>query len=185
MDNHMTNLLPPERRRGLTRDFTLRIAVVLVVLVTSLTLVAGAMLLPTYIFLQASAQSKKDHLANVEHALSASDGASLAARLATLSTNAAKLTALGSAPSVGVVLQKVLAIAHPGIVLTNFSYTPSAGPSLLSTVVVSGSSTTRETLHSYQLALESAPFVRTAVLPVSAYANDTNITFTITLTLAP
>jgi hypothetical protein len=39
-------------------------------------------------------------------------------------------------------------------------------------------------LRSYQLALQGASFARAVDLPVSAYAKDADIAFTVTITLA-
>ena len=68
--------------------------------------------------------------------------------------------------------------------LSGFSYTPSSS-SGSGTIALSGISATRDALRGYQLALQGAPFARSAALPVSAYAKDANIDFTITITLSP
>ena len=81
-------------------------------------------------------------------------------------------------------MNNVLVIPRPGIVLSGFDYEPSVGKSA-GTLAVSGTATTRDALRNYQLALEGASFARSADLPVSAYAKDTDITFTITVTLTP
>jgi hypothetical protein len=82
-------------------------------------------------------------------------------------------------------IQKVLGIPRPGITLSGFSYTPAVSASALTSIVISGTSATRDALRSYQLALQNAPFARSVTLPVSAYASDKDLTFSITLTLAP
>ena len=184
MDNSLTNLLPFGRRRALSRNFMLRIVVVVVVLVTTLTVIAGVLLIPTYVLLQTNAQAKEARLASMDATLSSSDETSLAARLSALSSNAAKLTALSTTPSASVILQQVLSLPRPGITISNFSYTPAAKGSL-TTVVLSGSSTTRDALRNYQLTLQGASFIKSATVPVSAYANDADITFAITVILTP
>ena len=162
----------------------LRICVVALALVTVLVLSAAVLLIPTYVLIGTSVNAKKTHLASMEATLSSKDEAALSARLSTLSKNAAKLTALLNAPSASATIRAVLFISRPGITISNFSYTPSAGASP-ATLVISGSSATRDALRNYQLALQGASFIRSATLPVSAYANDTNIAFAITITIAP
>ena len=81
-------------------------------------------------------------------------------------------------------MRAVLAISHPGITLSGFDYVPGAGKNP-GTLAISGTAATRDTLRNYQTALQSAPFAVTANLPVSAYAKDTGIPFSITVTLAP
>ncbi|HCR52747.1 TPA: hypothetical protein DIV48_03875 [Candidatus Kaiserbacteria bacterium] len=184
MHNELTNLLPPERERALARNYLLRIGVVAAVLVTVLTLSAGVLLIPTYVLLEASANSKKAQLTSVESTFSSADEAALSARLAVLSSNAAKLIALSNAPSISSIVREMLAIPRPGITLSGFSHVPPTDKDP-ATLVISGSSATRDALRNYQLALQEASFARSAVLPVSAYAKDANIPFTITVTLSP
>lgn len=195
MFNGMTNLLPPERQRALARDYLLRLSVVIVWFLTALTAAAAVLLVPTYVFLTESADAKNVQLAHRASTRSSADEAVLSARLAALTSDAATLAALGGMPSTSGVISAALAIPRPGVTLSGFSYMPAAGtdpgiPSTTSDVAlgaltISGHATTRNALREYQLALQSAPFARSAVLPVSAYAQDTNVAFTITVTLAP
>ena len=77
-----------------------------------------------------------------------------------------------------------LAVPRPGVTLSSFTYVPAAGTNP-GTLAISGRAATRDALRSYQLALQSAALARSAVLPVSAYAPDANIAFTVTVTLVP
>lgn len=184
MDNELTNLLPLERQQALSRGYFVRLGVVISMLLTILTGIAALLLLPTYIFLVQSAASKQEHLANIESTLSSSDEKTLSARLATLSNDVATLAALGRNPSASTVLRTALAVPRPGVALSGFVYTPAAGK-IPGTLAITGVAVTRNALRAYQLALQSAPFAAAADLPVSAYAKDTDIEFTITVTLAP
>jgi hypothetical protein len=184
MYTDLTNLLPPERKQLLARDYLLRVGVVSAVLITILTLAAAVLLIPTYVLLGASANEKKIHLTNMESSLSSNEEATLSARLAILSSNAAKLASLSDTVSVSSIMRAVLAVSRAGITLSGFSYTP-AVEKVAGTLLISGTSATRDALRNYQLALQGMPFVRSATLPVSAYANDTNISFTITIVLTP
>ncbi len=185
MRNDLTNLLPHERRDALSRDYFLRLGVVVVLFATALTLMSMVLLLPTYVLLAKSAGVKKAHLVNIESVFSSADEAALSARLATLSSNAATLAAISDAPFVSAIIRAVLAISHPGITLSGFSYVPATEKSAGNALILSGFSATRGALRNYQLALQEAPFALSAVLPVSAYAKDSDIAFTITVTVAP
>jgi len=184
MNNELTNLLPRERQRILSRDYILRIGVIVAVLATVLILSLAVLLIPTYVFLSGNASAKKVNLARIESSLSSADEVVLSERLTTLSENAAALAALSNAPSASATIRKILSVPRPGIILSGLSFIPSTGKSS-GTVIISGSSATRDSLRSYQLALQGAPLATSAVLPVSAYAKDSNIAFTITVTLAP
>ncbi|HUY05546.1 MAG TPA: hypothetical protein VMV62_02425 [Candidatus Paceibacterota bacterium] len=184
MPDGLTNLLPSERRIRVAREYQYRLGVVIASLVALLTLAAAVLLLPTYVFLTGSAAAKSIRLASIRTSLSSADQAALAARLAALSSDAAALTALSSAPSASGVVRAVLAVSRPGITLSGFTYAPASGGKA-GTLALTGTAATRDALRSYQLTLQSAPFARAADLPVSAYAKDTDITFTVILTLAP
>lgn len=184
MNNELTNLLPQERRRALSRDYLLRASVVTAVLATVLFLSSAVLLIPTYVFLRGNANAKMADTVRIESVLSSSDETALSERLAILSANAASLTALSNARSISAIIRDILSIPRPGITLLSLSFAPSRDKNS-GTIIVSGLSATRDSLRSYQLALQDAPFALSAVLPVSAYAKDSNIAFTITVTLSP
>ena len=184
MHDALTNLLPSERLAALSRNYFLRLGVVVVVFVTLLTFAAIVLLIPTYVLLTQSMQTKRAHLSAIESALSSGNGTALSTRLAALSSNAAALSSLARAPSASATVRAALALSRPGVTLSGLAYTPAAG-AVSSTLAISGTAATRDALRSYQLALAGAPFARTADLPVSAYAKDSNIDFTITVTLKP
>ncbi|HQT82789.1 MAG: hypothetical protein B7W98_00190 [Parcubacteria group bacterium 20-58-5] len=184
MHNELTNLLPQERQRAFAHDYFLRLSVIGVVLLTILVLIAALLLVPTYVFLAQSESAKTARLATMESALSSANETALSARLVALSSDAATLTALADAPSASAILRSLLAVSRSGVTLSGLAYTPAAG-STAGTVAVSGVAATRDALRNYQLALQGAPTVASATLPVSAYASDTDIAFSITVTLSP
>lgn len=184
MPEELTNLLPPERSSAIARGYRYRLAVVALIFVGSLMIVAAILLVPTYVFLVGSARVKEVQLAHVKSTLSASDEAALSARLTALSNDAKSLIALSGKPAVSKIMSSILAVPRPGISLSNFTYAPAVGKNS-ATLALSGVATTRDSLRNYQLALESAPFVSAANVPVSAYAKDTNISFVITVLLVP
>jgi len=184
MDNERTDLLPPERQQALSREYFLRIAVVASLLISVLTAIAALLLLPTYLFLAQNAETKNTHLASIEAILSTADERALSAHLAALSSDASALLALGENASVSAIMQSALTISRPGVTLSGFVYAPAAGK-LPGKLTITGVALTRDALRTYQLALQGAPFAIAADLPVSAYAKDADIGFTIIVTLAP
>lgn len=186
MHNELTNLLSLERRSALRRDYFIRLSIVAVFLVIALILAAAALLLPTFVFLTANESAVKTRLASIESTLSSSDDIALSAQLAALSNSAASLSALANTRPVSMVVRTILAVSRPGVTLSNFVYSAATNANNnQSTLAISGIAATRDALRSYQLALQGSSFVHSADLPVSAYAQDANIAFTITVTLAP
>ena len=180
----LTNLLPIARRHALVREYYFRLGVVALATISVLVVMAGVLLVPSYLFIQANVAAKQAQLASIESTLSASNETALSARLIALSSDTATLAGLASAPSASASIRALLAVAHPNITLATISYTASTQKTS-GTVVVSGTSSTRDALRNYQIALQNTPGVARADLPVSAYAQDADITFTVTVTLSP
>lgn len=175
------DLLPPERRRARRRRYFLRLAVLVVASALVLVVVAGVLLVPTYVFLSGAAHTKQVRLAQITSTLSSADEAALAARLAALGAAATTLITLAKGPSASAYVREALAVGRPGIMLTGFSYTaPGAKPGLLT---ITGTSANRNDLRAYQLALMGAPGFASVDLPVSSYAKDRDIPFTMTVKL--
>jgi len=155
-----------------------------VALFVALVLAAALLLLPTYVFLTGNAQAKEAHLITIKSTLSSADEVALSARLKALSNDAAALLLLSKRPSASAIIRSALAVSRPGIILTGYIYTPIAGKNS-NTLALTGVASARDALRNYQLALQNSPFALSADLPVSAYAKDADIAFTITITLAP
>lgn len=179
----LTNLLPSERRETLRRSYYLRLGVVVTMFIIGLTAAAAVLLAPTYVFLLQSKSAKEARLAQANAALAASNSSGLAAQLSALSVQTATLAALAQAPSAVQLISGLLTLPRPGITLSSFVYAP-ATIRTGATITLSGVAATRNTLRAYQLELQNAPSVAGADLPVSAYAKDTNIDFTITVTFS-
>lgn len=184
MNRELTNLLPPERQRTLFREHVLRMCVVVVELIIALILISAILLFPTYVFLAKSYAIKESRLVSIESAISSADGTALSSRLSALSGDVEVLSKLGSVRSASEVTRIALAVPHPGVALSGLTYAPATGKNS-GALTVSGTADSRDSLRDYQLALQSAPFSASAVLPVSAYAKDSDIAFTIVVTLAP
>lgn len=184
MPDELTNLLPLERSRAISREYHFRLGVVALSFVSLLLLSAAVLLIPTYVFLVRGANVKEAQLAHIKSVLSASDEAALSARLTALSDDAKALMALSDKPVVSKIMTAALAVSRPGIVLSSFTYTPATGKNP-ATFALSGVAATRDSLRNYQLALQDAPIASAASVPVSAYAKDANIAFTVTLVLEP
>ncbi len=184
MHSELTNLLPFERQRILARDYYVRLGVVVVVFMIGITFAAGVLLVPTYVFLIGSSNAKEMRLANLKSTLASGDEAALSNRLTALSSDITTLTTLSNAPAASAIMRTLLSISRPGIKISSFVYA-AAAEDAPGTVAISGTAATRDALRNYQLALQSTPSITSADLPISAFAKDSSIPFTITVTLAP
>ncbi|HVX90080.1 MAG TPA: hypothetical protein VHC20_00245 [Candidatus Paceibacterota bacterium] len=187
MSHDMINLLPPDRSRAFRRNYFIRLATVAFMLLTALVVIHGILLLPSYLYATAEVRAEQAALVNTSANADAT-AESAASELATLKASAAHLAELKNTPSASGAVRVVLGVPHPGVSLASITYTPPTGGNAQSAkMVLSGTAATREELRSYNLALTGAPFVTSVDLPISAYAEDTDIAFsmTITGTLAP
>lgn len=184
MPNELTDLLPLSRRQMLSREYRFRLGVVALVLFSALVLTAAVLLFPTYVFLVKSAHAKEAHLANITSTLSSSDDGTLYSRFSALSDDAVAIISLSKKSTISKIMRSVLSAPRPGITLSGFTYTLATNKES-NVLAISGVSASRDSLRDYQLMLEEIPFIVSAELPVSAYAKDSDILFTIIVTLAP
>jgi Tfp pilus assembly protein PilN len=188
-----TDLLPIDRQRTLRRQYFMRLGVIGVLCLIFLTVVATALLFPTYVYLTQSRRAKEERLTLVQQELSSGEETALSSRLAALGKNAETLAALDKEVSVSDVVRSALNVSRTGIVITTIVYSPGStivgGPTAPKnaprTLSISGIATTRNALRTYQLAMQNAAFAKSVDLPVAAYAKETDASFTITVTLAP
>lgn len=179
------NLLPEERRRALGAEYAVRLLTVALALATALVAIAATLLVPAYALGERNVREKSARLAQLEAAADAPDETALAARLAVLAGQASTIADSASARSASATIGEALVVPRPGIALSGFAYAASGVASAASTLAVSGTARTRDALRAYQLALEGASFAASVDLPVSTYAQGSDIPFTMTVTLAP
>lgn len=177
----LTNLLPLERQARLRREYFFRLATVGVLALLILVALHAAMLIPSYAHLGQRISVQEEHLAQLAASLTASEEQEMDARLTSLKDDATYLLALNDVPSVSGALRAILAVPRPGISLSGFSYVPPGG-SAPGSMVVRGTAATRDALRGYHDALTGLPGVTKTDLPIGAYAEETDIAFSITVT---
>ena len=177
------DLLPPERRRALHRAYLMRLVTVSAVIGAILAAAAAALLIPTYTYLLQAKETSSARLADASKNLAAVEGTDLAKRLEALEGDARAIAALATSTPGSALVRTLLSVPRPGVVVSDIEYTP-APPARAATVAVSGVAATRNDLRAYQLSLQGAPGIAGADLPVSSYAKDQDLPFTITITLA-
>lgn len=181
MTAEQTNLLPLEKAREFRQGYFLRLGALTGFVLAFLIAAHGALLVPSYIYISEQEGFAKARLDELSASLASSEEEAMSARLSRLTKDASALTAFAASPSAASVIRSVLSVPHAGILLSSFSYSPaSAGGD--GRLVVSGTASTRESLRAFHAALSGLSFVSNADLPLSSYAKETEIPFTITLT---
>lgn len=177
----LTNLLPKHLIRAFHRNYLLRVATLACMMLAGLVIVHGLLLVPSYIFVHNEVKREAVQLATLNASSHSMEETQVRARLKALSTNVVYLNQLGTTTAASAALRAVLSVPRSGIKLSGFTFTP-PGAKTPGTMGISGMAATRDTLRAYALALGQLPFVTNADLPISAYAQESNIPFTITLT---
>jgi hypothetical protein len=173
------NLLPPDRARAARRNYFLRLAAVSALALAAVIALHAVMLIPSYAYLAEDIRGKAARADDLAAALTPQEKAASGA-LATLSADATHLAQLGTTPTMSGAVRLVLSVPRDGISLTGFAFAPQDANAR--TMQLTGVASTRESLHAYVVALQGEPWISDASLPISAYAQDTNIPFTISLT---
>lgn len=182
----LTDLLPPERRRAFLRNYFFRLGTIAAVIISVLLLIHGVLLTPAYFHLSEAKANEVARLSAVKERLESSGDQEIVARLTSLNAQTEHLAKLSDVPSASATIRSILALPRAGIALTGFAFTPAQGKNP-GQMRVTGTAASRESLRAYQSTLATLPSVTAADLPIGAYAKESDIPFTVTLsgTFAP
>lgn len=181
MSPELTNLLPEERARGLRSDYFYRLATIAFLIAAFTVALHGVFLLPAYLHVEKDLGERASELATLV-AADESESPASATMLATLARQTNAIASLGTTTPQSALIAATLAVAHPSVKVTGIAASAKAGKNP-ATIAVSGIAATRDALRSYDLALGALPFAKSADLPVSVYAVESSIPFTITIRL--
>lgn len=183
MYHNLTNLLPPERRHKLHREYVMRLVTVGALFLSLLIVVSGLLLVPSYRSLQSMAVQKQAALTALggpAKVVSQNENDS-----AEFVNTVSYLGGLGKTVAASAAVRVVILIPREGVTLSSITFSAPSTAGVVKTpakMTITGTAATREALRAYDLALSAAPFISNVDLPISAYAKESNIAFTITLT---
>ncbi len=180
MNTELTNLIPRDRRKAIDGLYTIRLASVGILFLSFLVLSAVLFRIPSYLYEFGQVQTQKQDLATLTSRLQESQGQSVTSRFKTLNENIAYMSRLATSSQATAVTAAILNVPHPGIVIKGMSYSPSTKSSD-GKMTLTGTASTRAALHQYMDALSAQPYVKNVDLPISAYAKESDIPFTTTL----
>ena len=181
MSVRLTNLLPPERIRGLRQLYFFRLATVGMLVLTGVAVIHGVLLLPSYLYLKEQVHARESVLASLTASLQGSEEREVSARVTRLTEDAAYLARLAKTPAASTAVSAILKVPHTGISMRGFTFTAGSEGKDAS-MTVSGVASSRETLRRFEQALAAQPYITTTELPISAYAKESAIDFTVVLT---
>lgn len=175
------NLLPQGRQRTLAREYLFRLGTVALALIAGVIVIHGVLLLPTYLYVGQEVNARQAELSSLVEASRAANQGEVGARIGALTITAQKLAELGARSTGSGALAQVLAVPRSGVTLNAFTFAPASADGE-ARMILSGTAANRDALRRYRETLAAQPSITKADLPISAYAKETDIEFTITLT---
>jgi hypothetical protein len=164
------------------RAYFMHLGTIVLIVLTLTVILSGLLLLPSYLYVHGEVVRGREALALIDAAQLSEAEASVKTRSENLVAATGNLARLAQAPQASAALRAILELPRTGIALTGFTYAAANTAEEKNRMDVSGIADSREALRNYVAALDALPFVDSAELPISAYARETDIPFTITLT---
>jgi Tfp pilus assembly protein PilN len=180
MASELTNLLPPEKARLFKRTYLFHLGITAIVLCAVLIGTQGILLIPSYLYEAQSVSMASLQLAHISTSVGTSDDQLAQQHMQVFEKEATTLQHFSKLPTASAIIRAILLVPRPGITLRGFVFTPALNGSQPS-LQLTGIASTREALRSYDASLAALPYVKSADLPISDYAKESSISFTITL----
>ncbi len=178
----LTNLLPRSGVRVMRRGYFIRLTNVTIALISIVLIAHGVLLIPSYLYASAEIRREQAELDRISSSNSTDQEHSIQSHIASVKDDIEYLGRLGTLPTASGAIRAILQVPHPGIRISGFTYSAPSASTNLAQIAVTGTASTRDQLRGYVQALGQLPYVTNADLPISAYAKDSAIPFTITLT---
>jgi hypothetical protein len=177
----LTNLLPRSSILSVRRGYFVKLVSVTIGLAIIALIIHGVLLLPSYLYVHGEVTREQSELDRITTSNSAQER-DIQTHIAAVKSDITYLGRLGTLPTASGAIRAILQVPHPGIKITGFTYTAPNGTAHTAQMAVTGTAATRDQLRSYVQSLGQLPYISNADLPISAYAKDSDIPFTITLT---
>jgi len=175
------NLLPEMRKDSLRRAYLMRFFVVSVLVLFGVLIIQVVGMVPSYVYVEQQQRMYEAELAGLGEKLAGFEEKGIQERVSTLEARAVALQEIANASTASSVFRAVVAVPHAGIKIERLSFTRGRGD-VTPSLVIAGVAASRSTLSSYANALSLLPYVTHADLPISAFAKEIDIPFSLTLT---
>ena len=160
--------------------YGLRLGVVAAYLLSGVLVVTVVLMVPAYLYFHQAVVVRTQELAGLGEELAGSEEQQVSARVKTLNDNATYLAQVAVRVSASGAVRAITAVPRPGVRITGISFS-SGAPGKPSTMNLTGVAATREALRAYVASLKALPYITAADLPISAYAKESNIEFSLAL----
>ena len=175
----MINLIPPDGRRTLKREYILRVSATVAILLGCVLILLTVALVPTYVLVQAQINAYE-----LEEGLESDEESAYKAmeqEIKQVQDVLARLKAPAPFVLPSMVIEEVTKQTPNGVTYKTFYTQENKGA--VHTIQVQGNATTREVLAELKSTLEGSSMFGKVELPIADLARDADLPFAITLTL--
>jgi len=178
----LTNLLPSSYARQLRHSYFMRLLTVTVIVGIFLLFIHALLLVPSYLYASTRLSAANRELDKISTNSATAEEQQAQTRVRALQTDVKYLDRLSTTPTASGAIRALLLVPKPGVNLSGFSYTAPQAAGGDASMLITGTASTRDALRSYTLALGALPYIKNVDLPISAYAKESDIPFTLTVT---
>lgn len=178
----MFNILPPQQRKYLTREYSVRLIVVLLAIISLAAIFLFGSLFPAY-FLSISKEQTEERALEEAKKVSAAEKVDPHTSFPELKQLADAANAATAGTTTRDIVSAVVAQKGSDIKITGFDIGPIGEGGRPLTVV--GIAANRESIQSFKKRLESNKVFKKVVVPLSNFQKNKDIQFTINITVAP
>ncbi len=171
----MLNLLPPQQKKEVEKEYKARRAVIFLCFMLGVLVVAFVSMIPLYLLSKQNWDDNNDKLSKFVDSSIMKQSRDLSSQTQMINSKISSLT-FNKNVYIYDIIKKILDSRTSGISITNFSYSKKIGDKV--DINISGIALSRETLISFEKNLEKDPSFVNINFPISNLAKDTNINFT-------
>jgi hypothetical protein len=176
----MINLIPPEAQRRITYEYGARVVTVCLLLWALAGVVVGVATLPSYLLVTERLQAVSVDLAAAT--ASADSDSAVSRALIVASEQARLLREAENTQRFSTLVAVVEAAAGSGVSISSYDF--GRDGQALRPVVVGGNAASRQALAAFRDALLAQPLVEEVNLPISNFARDRDIDFSLSISVS-
>ena len=172
----MINLLPPEDKKTVEREYLFRLVSAYIFLVSTAVFIGAVLLLPSYFFASTQEKAAEAELIQLESSSESIEREAISEQLLETKEKLVTLTSVKDKEPIFTLIDTISTYSGRGVDVSNVSYTRGDSESRLS---VGGVAATRDALLRFQRSLEEDERFNDVQFPVSILAEEEDIKFTI------
>ena len=174
----MSNLLPPDARKGVAKEYWLRVVSVWLMLFAFACLIVGVLAFPSFVAITTTTEDMAS--TGGEEAAETAELRQAESAIMVSNLQASQILSQQTDVSFSALIQTLEDLSGNGVSLTSYDLSQTEG--ILDPIIVRGVADSRTTLTGFVERIEAEAQFAEAELPIANLAKDTDIAFQITIT---